>query len=210
MSIESKYKELISSVTEGPILPGGIREYTNICGKENCRCKDPVNPHYHGPYRHLSFSVSGKSSTMSIREKDLKLAKEMTARFAHVKTLWNQIALEYVDVIRDYGIEEAQELRRNHFEKVKDQVKGGKTESGKFRDMKVSRDKWKYNAIKRRRDIKQADVKIRDLTASRAKWRNESLVLRKEIAAHKIVAKKLKQEQKELKGTVEESKKKTR
>ena len=92
MSIENKYKELISRVTEGPILPGGIREYTNVCGKENCKCKDPVNPHPHGPYRHLSFSVSGKSSTMSIREKDLKLAKEMTARFAHVKTLWNRIA----------------------------------------------------------------------------------------------------------------------
>ena len=145
---------------------------------------------------------------MSIRGKDLKLAEEMTARFAHVKKMCNLIALEYVDVIREYGIEEALEVTRNHFEKVKDQVKSGKTESGKLRDMKVSRDKWKYNAIKRRKDIKQADVKIRDLTASRAKWRNESLVLRKEIAAHKVLAKKLKQEQLELKGTVEESKKK--
>ena len=208
MSIENKYKELISRVAEGPILPGGIREYTNICGKENCKCKDPVNPHYHGPYRHLSFSVSGKSSTVSIREKDLELAKEMTARFSHVKKMFNQIALEYVDVIRENGIQEAQKVARNHLEKVKDQGKGGKTESGKFRDMKVSRDKWKLNAIKRRNEIKQADVTIRDLTASRAKWRNESLVLRKEIAAHKVVEKKLKKEQLGLKWALKKSKKK--
>ncbi len=208
MSIENKFNELISRVAEGPILPGGIREYTNICGKENCKCKDPVNPQYHGPYRHLSFSVSGKSSTMSIQGKDLKLAKEMTARFAHIKNLCNRIALEYVDVIREHGMKEAQGVTRNYFEKVKDQGKGGKTESGKLRDMKVSRDQWKLNAIERRNEIKQAKVKIRDLLASRIKWREESLVLRKEIAKHKEVIKKQKQEQIELNHLVEGCKKK--
>jgi hypothetical protein len=208
MNIEIKINEFFRRVTEGPFLPGGIREYTNICGKENCKCKDQVNPQYHGPYRHLSFSVSGKSSTLSIQGKDLELAKEMTTRFADIKKLCNQIALEYVDITREYGVEEAQKVTRNYFEKVKDQEGGGKTEFGKFRDLKVRRDKWKLNAIERRNKIKQAKVKIRDLTASRTKWRDESLALRKEIATHKVVIKKLKQEQIESKEILEECKKK--
>lgn len=208
MNIETKISEFIRKVTEGPFLPGGIREYTNICGKENCKCKDQVNPEYHGPYRHLSFSVSGKSSTMSIQEKDLKVAKEMTARFSQVKTICNRIALEYVDVTREHGVREAQKVTRNYFAKVKAQKGGGKTESGKFRDLKVSRDKWKQNAIERRNKIKEGKVKIRDLTASRIKWRDESLALRKEIATNKVFIKKLKQEHRELKEILEECKKK--
>jgi hypothetical protein len=208
MSIENKLNELISRLAEGPILPGGIREYTNVCGKENCKCKDQVNPQYHGPYRHLSFSVSGKSSTMSIQRKDLKLAKEMTTRFTDVKNLCNQIALEYVDVTREHGVDMAQEVTQKYFANVKGQEISGKTESGKFRDMKVSRNKWKLHAIERRNEIKQAKVKIRDLTASRTKWRDESLVLRKEIEKHKEVIKKLKQDQIEFKHELEECKKK--
>ena len=208
MNIETKISEFVRKVTEGPFLPGGIREYTNICGKENCKCKDQVNPEYHGPYRHLSFSVSGKSSTLSIQENDLELAKEMTMRFADIKKLCNQIALEYVDITREHGAREAQKVTRNYFAKVKNQKGGGKTESGKFRDLKVSRDKWKQNAIERRNKIKEAKVKIRDLTASRFKWRDESLALRKEIATHRVFIKKRKQEHRESKEILEECKKK--
>ena len=37
----------------GPMLPGSISEQWNVCGKPDCRCKDPKKPRKHGPYYQL-------------------------------------------------------------------------------------------------------------------------------------------------------------
>jgi len=58
-----RIKKLEESLGEiGPMLPGGITEQWNVCGKAGCKCKDPDKPKKHGPYFQLSFTVGGKSS----------------------------------------------------------------------------------------------------------------------------------------------------
>jgi hypothetical protein len=59
----------------GPMLPGGISEQWYTCKKKGCKCMDKNDPHKHGPYHQLSYSVSGKSSTMIIKADDLEKAR---------------------------------------------------------------------------------------------------------------------------------------
>jgi hypothetical protein len=59
----------------GPILPGGISEQWYTCKKKGCKCMDKNEPRKHGPYHQLSYSISGKSSTMIIKDDDLEMAR---------------------------------------------------------------------------------------------------------------------------------------
>jgi len=38
----------------GEMRPGSLSRQYNVCGKPNCRCKDPQNPQRHGPCYQLS------------------------------------------------------------------------------------------------------------------------------------------------------------
>jgi hypothetical protein len=40
----------------GDMRPGALSEQYNVCGKPNCRCKDPRKPQKHGPYYQLSYT----------------------------------------------------------------------------------------------------------------------------------------------------------
>jgi len=51
----------------GDMRPGSLSEQYNVCGKPNCRCKDPQKPQRHGPYHQLSWVHRGKSTTQFIR-----------------------------------------------------------------------------------------------------------------------------------------------
>lgn len=42
----------------GEMRPGSLSEQYNVCGKPNCRCKDPKNPQRHEPYYQLMLRVT--------------------------------------------------------------------------------------------------------------------------------------------------------
>lgn len=89
----------------GPMLPGSISEQWNVCGRPQCRCKDPDKPKKHGPYYQLSFTVGGKSSTMFIKKGDLAEARRRIRRYQKFKTLCNDLVHAYVALTRKTGFE---------------------------------------------------------------------------------------------------------
>ena len=100
MSIDKIFENLILTLNEGAILPGGIRTGFATCGQANCKCKEQNNPQLHGPYNTLSFSLKEKSSSMSITKEDVLTAENMTERFQKAKSLFNQLAIAYLEKAR--------------------------------------------------------------------------------------------------------------
>ena len=88
----------------GPMLPGGITEQWNVCGKAGCKCKDPDKPKKHGPYFQLSFTVGGKSSSMFIKREHLAEARRAVKNYARFKALTHQLLLARVTWARKGGL----------------------------------------------------------------------------------------------------------
>jgi len=106
MSNELKrIKKLEESLARiGPMLPGGITEQWNVCGKAGCKCKNPDEPKKHGPYFQLSFTVGGKSSSMFIKHGDLATAKQAVSNYARFKDLIRQLLQARVAWARKGGL----------------------------------------------------------------------------------------------------------
>jgi hypothetical protein len=90
----------------GPIHPGSLSEQYNVCGKPDCRCKDPKDPQKHGPYYHLSFTWRGKSRTLFVRAERLAEMREKLANYKRFRELTD----EWVDLVVEL---EQQERERN-------------------------------------------------------------------------------------------------
>ena len=109
MTDKEKIKAIAAEITEllldGPMLPGAINEQWNVCGKKGCRCRDEINPRRHGPYSQLSFTLSGKSSSMFIKSTDLQEAQQCTSRYRKFKRLFTRLVEAYVAVVRNQGFE---------------------------------------------------------------------------------------------------------
>jgi len=104
-STPKRIKKLEAEIAEiGVMLPGGIREQWNVCGKAGCKCKDPDYPKRHGPYYQLSFSLGGKSSSMFIKQHDLLAAREAVGNYARFKKLTEKLLLERVAWARKGGL----------------------------------------------------------------------------------------------------------
>ncbi len=84
-----KLEEALAKV--GPMLPGGISEQWNVCGKQGCKCKDPDNPRKHGPYFQLSYTIGGKSSSMFLKREELAMARRCVRNYARFKALTQQL-----------------------------------------------------------------------------------------------------------------------
>ena len=83
-------------VTLGEMRPGSLSKQYNVCGKPNCRCKDPQNPQRHGPYYQLSWVHQGKSTTQFIRRPLLPQVRAQIATYNKFRKLtdeWVRIAL---------------------------------------------------------------------------------------------------------------------
>jgi hypothetical protein len=83
-------------VTLGEMRPGSISKQYNVCGKANCRCKDPQNPQRHGPYYQLSWAYQGKSTTQFIRPPLLPQVRAQIATYNKFRKLtdeWVRLAL---------------------------------------------------------------------------------------------------------------------
>lgn len=170
MSIE-KVKNQIIAALSSPVLPGGVRTYSNVCGKKNCRCKDPINPKLHGPYRQLSYSISGKSSTLHLSEKEVPAASDAVVNFKKIKSLVNTLALEYALIVKN---EDALSLQDNA-PKFQKENPTKLTDNNKSEKLRQSRDKWRDRALESRAKLDKCKVQIRDLKASRENWRAKAL-----------------------------------
>ena len=80
----------------GEMRPGSLSKQYNVCGKPNCRCKDPQHPQRHGPYYQLSWVHRGKSSTQFIRRPLLPQVRAQIATYNKFRKLteeWVNLAL---------------------------------------------------------------------------------------------------------------------
>ena len=81
----------------GEMRPGSLTRQYNVCGKPNCRCKDPEYPQRHGPYYKLSYVHQGKFTTQFIRKEALKQVRAELSnykKFRHLSTRWISLALQ--------------------------------------------------------------------------------------------------------------------
>jgi hypothetical protein len=74
--------------------PGSLNRQYTVCGKENCRCKDPAKPRKHGPYYQLSYVHQGKSTSQYIQKDFVKTVKKQLVNYKKFKALMN----EWVDL----------------------------------------------------------------------------------------------------------------
>jgi len=80
----------------GEMRPGSLSKQYNVCGKPNCRCKDPQKPQRHGPYYQLSWVHRGKSTTQFIRRPLLPQVRAQIATYNKFRKLtdeWVNLAL---------------------------------------------------------------------------------------------------------------------
>ena len=98
--IKAKLIQLISRRT---MLPGGISQHWNVCGKANCRCKDPKRPLKHGPYYQLSFTLEGRSSSFFVKEKDLLQARQLIQNHQQFRKFLTALLQRYIRFIRQRG-----------------------------------------------------------------------------------------------------------
>jgi hypothetical protein len=80
----------------GEMRPGSLSKQYNVCGKPNCRCKDPQKPQRHGPYYQLSWVHRGESTTQFIRRPLLPQVRAQIATYNKFRKLtdeWVNLAL---------------------------------------------------------------------------------------------------------------------
>jgi hypothetical protein len=81
----------------GDIHPGSLSKQWNVCGKPDCRCKDPKHPKKHGPYYQISYTWRGKSHTVFAPENQAPEVKKQIANYRRFRLLcqqWVDAALE--------------------------------------------------------------------------------------------------------------------
>lgn len=174
---EELFKELIEIE---PPLPGNISEQYNVCGKRDCRCKDENNPQPHGPRHLLSFTLNGKSSTLSIKSAEVNEARKMNESCKNLRSLVNRLSEESVALCRESGPSEARRQMIDAMSRVRSQISDAGNRGAPPQYLLRSRDNWKQKAQQRRDQLEKRRIRIRDLFNSREKWREEALRLRHE------------------------------
>jgi len=91
----------------GPMHPGSLSEQYNVCGKPDCRCKDPKDPQKHGPYYHLSFTWRGKGRTRFVRSERLAEVRQKVANYKRFRELTD----EWVDLMLELEQQERAESK---------------------------------------------------------------------------------------------------
>ena len=161
-------------------LPGSVKEQYTTCGQANCRCKSKVNPQKHGPYNQLSFSLKGKSSTMFIKGPDIDNVNTMTESYKSHRELTIEIARQMVELCRDKGIKQAQQAYDEVYNSAIRKRAGERSETGRMKELRASRDKWKARAVKRGEELKKVTAANNSLKNKRDRWYKEVLLYRKQ------------------------------
>lgn len=74
----------------GPMRPGALSKQYNVCGKPNCKCKDPGRPQKHGPYYQLSYTHKGKSTTEFVKRDAVDSVRQQITHYATFKKLTDE------------------------------------------------------------------------------------------------------------------------
>ena len=91
----AKIKQELLAV--GDMHPGSLSKQYSVCGKKNCRCRDPENPQKHGPYDQLSFVLKSRSSSRFIRAEvlpEIQMQVDQYKKFKALISEWTEIAAE--------------------------------------------------------------------------------------------------------------------
>ena len=95
--LETRIQQIKAELSAlGEMRPGSLSRQYNVCGKPNCRCKDPQNPQRHGPYYQLSWVYRSKSTTQFIRPPLLPQVRAQIATYNQFRKLtaqWVNLAL---------------------------------------------------------------------------------------------------------------------
>lgn len=83
------------------ILPGSLSQQWNVCGSLGCQCKDPKSPVKHGPYYQLSYTLSGKSSTVFVRKSAVQEVRRRIQNHKAFKQLCNALIEASIDAFRE-------------------------------------------------------------------------------------------------------------
>ncbi len=161
-----------------PPLVGKVSEQASRCGNPKCKCKTELG--YHGMHHQLSYTLGGKSSTMTVRDEDVNSAKRMNESHKELRMQLKQLAESSAVVCRENGASKAYELMDEIIQKVRyaNSEKFEKFQSAKA--LEKSRDKWKIRALQYQETLEKNRIKIKDLTKSRDKWRNNTMLARRE------------------------------
>ncbi len=176
-----KLQQLIEMQLSLPApLPGSVKEQYTTCGQANCRCKNRTNPQKHGPYNQLSFSLKGKSSTMFIKAPDIDNVNTMTESYKSHRELTIEIARQMVELCRAKGIKQAQQAYNEVYDSAIRKRAGERSETGRMKELRASRDKWKSRAVKRGEELKKVIAASDSLKNKRDRWYKEVLLYRKQ------------------------------
>ena len=98
----NKIKEELISL--GELRPGSLSKQFNVCGKPNCRCKDPKNPQKHGPYYQISYTRKGKSTSIFVKPEAVNDIKKQLGNYKRLMELidqWIDLAIEHSKIKLD-------------------------------------------------------------------------------------------------------------
>ena len=74
----------------GPLRPGSLSQQWNVCGKPDCRCKDPKRPRKHGPYYKLSYTWRSQSHTVFVPQDQVPEVEKQIANYRRFRALCQQ------------------------------------------------------------------------------------------------------------------------
>ena len=90
-AIDEKILQLKTQLLHlGPLHPGSLSRQYNVCGKPDCRCKDPKHPRRHGPYYQLNYVYRGKKTSKFIRREVLQQVRAELANYKRFRRLTEQ------------------------------------------------------------------------------------------------------------------------
>ncbi len=87
----------------GEIRTGSLTEQYNVCGQQNCKCKDKKNPKKHGPYYQLSYTRYKKSTSEFISRERVDAVRQQLAdykTFMKLKDEWIDISIQLAKLRR--------------------------------------------------------------------------------------------------------------
>jgi len=177
MKPKNEIKKIIEEIiTLGAVLPGSVSKIYNVCGKKNCKCKDPVSPKKHGPYNLLSFTIGRKSSTKFIKDEDLKNVKSMQKNYQRLKAICQELPLAYLELVKQEDSTSAKgfaEEVRNEF--LTDGFISEKRLMHANKGLEKKVNSWRTKATERTHEINILKSQKRQFEKSRDEWKKRAL-----------------------------------
>lgn len=156
------------------VLPGKVREISITCGTPGCKCMKKHNPQKHTA-RQMSYTHNNKTKALSVRKAYVSKVEELNLNYKKLREATTVFAHEFTEMVKTYGLEESKKIIQDSIHQIKLKSIGMKPEAQQFREICVSRDKWKEKALQRQADLASKAVRVRDIEKSRNKWKKKAM-----------------------------------